>query len=226
MYQAPPPPIPNKPTPWVLIIAILGIGFLAVIGLIIGAGYMVYSKYSDPPQARQGFGKPVVEQRLADGWARYRFAEIPMSMEMPELPVADTLHFAPGDSFSIKEWAYYGCSSDWNGIEILSHWFVEDNSYTPEQEQEYIEWYLNDPGRTSNLKTSYKRAKYGPYDGYEFEGSFTEDGDKMQFFGMVVNREKQAVNLFCYYYPQNKAEAEREFRRMVGSMQFDSSMRR
>ena len=219
MYAQPAPPVQKKPTPWGLIILILLGGFLVVVGLCAFGGYYAFKQISQDPKPKQGFGNPTVLAKLPDGWTRFRFQEVPFSIELPEKPTANKLSFEPGDSLFTKAWIYYSCVSDLNGIEIVGHWYPSDEVPTIEEELDYIDWFVESTQETSTANSNSKEVVLGKIKGHKAEGSFTSDGQKMGFFCFLWTRDKCSFNVFCYYYPETKDKAEAEFHRIVTSIQ-------
>jgi hypothetical protein len=218
MYQAPPPPIPTKGTPWGLIILILLVAVGAIVGLCGFGAYLGYQQFTHVPKARPGFGNPVLVQRLSDGWAKYRFPEIPLTIELPEKPEAETLEFEPGDALTTKEWIYYGFSSDLNGLEIVGHWYQGGEDVSTEEELDYIDWFVEESMDAKDLTSTSKQAKFANLEGYRTSGTFTSDGEKMKLQSLLWVRGNTAINIFGYYYPEYQKEAEAEFNRIADSI--------
>lgn len=218
MYAPPAPPVQKKPTPWGLIVLILSVGFLVVGGLCAVGGYLAFKQVTQEPRPRPGFGNPTVVAKMPDGWIRFQFPEIPLSIELPEKPSADRLTFEPGDSLFTKEWIYYSCASDLNGIEIVGHWYPSDEVPTIDEELEYVDWFVESTQDDAEATSVSKEVVIGKIKGYKIDGSFKSDGQQMGFFSFLWTRDQASFNVFCYYYPEMKQKAEAEFRRLIESI--------
>lgn len=216
--HAPPPPIQRKRSPLVPILLVLGLGMVVLLGLCAFGGYVGFKWMKAEPKARQGFGNPSVVAYLADGWATYQFKEVPMNMDLPAIPKKDMVQFEAGSNLVTKEWIYYTCTSDLNGIELVGNWYRSLELVDLDDEADYVEDWVKETYSVGSLKKSSKNFAIGRLKGREVSGTFVDEGDSMNFKCLVWSHDKAVFNLYAYYYPSEAAAAEKELYRIAKSV--------
>jgi hypothetical protein len=219
MYNAPPPPQTRKPTPWALIILILGAGFLAAVGICAGAGYMAFESVKKAPEARKGFGKPALVKYLDEGWARYRFAEVPLTIDLPGAPEADKLEFELGSNLFTESWIYYGLQSEVNSFEIVGNWYHDENDADLEDEAAYSSEWARLSMEASQVKSDVRDATYGRFTGKEAEGTCIVDGDPMAFRFFYFKEGKAVFAVHSYAWKDHADDGSKEYERVLKSIQ-------
>ena len=219
MYQAPPPPSNKKPTPWALILLILGAGFVVVAGLCAFGGYMGYQAAVSTPQARKGFGKPQVLQYLDDGWARYRFPEVPLTADLPGTPESDKLTFETGSNIFTESWMYYGFDSELNSFELVGQWYRDKEYVDLKDETSYAEEWTKTAQSARDVELLDREATIGGLTGREVRGTCTTDGDKMVFRFFYWSHGKAVFVVHSYAWAEREKAASAEFERVVKSIQ-------
>lgn len=219
MYQAPPPPSSRKPTPWALILLILGAGFVIVVGLCAFGGYLGYKAAVATPEPRKGFGSPVVVQYLDDGWARYRFPEVPMTADIPGTPKPDKLTFETGSNLFTHSWMYYGFDSDLNSFELVGQWYRDAELVDLKEESSYAEEWVKSAQGARNVELKDREATYGGLKGREVAGTCISDGDKMAFRFFYWSQDKAVFVVHSYAWAEQAEAAGNEFERVLNSIQ-------
>lgn len=220
MYQAPPPPSNKKPTPWALILLILGAGFAITVGICALAGYMFFKTASAEPTARKGFGKPTVVAYLDEGWVRYRFPEVPMTAELPDEPVPDKLTFETGSNLYTESWMYYGCQSDYNTWELVGHWYRDEGLVDLKDETDFAGEWAKLAQSAKDVQYDSKEATYGRLKGREVRGTCIADGDKMVFRFFYWSQGNAVFVVHSYAWEEQAEPAGKEFERVLKSIQF------
>lgn len=220
MYQAPPPPTFRKPIPWLLIILILGAGFVAVVGICAGAGYMAFNSLKKAPEARKGFGKPEESVYGENGWVLYRLPEVPMFIELPKKPIPDTLEFEAGSTLYTQSWIYYYLTSDLNTIELVGNWYHDESDASLEDELNYTADWVRLSMDATNVKFESRPATFAGLKGSEAYGTCVAEGDPMRFRIFYWKRDKAVFALHAYAWEESAKAAGKEFEQIAGSIKF------
>lgn len=220
MYTRPQEPV-KKPIRWGLIALILLAGFVAIGAVCAFAGYQLFQTSKQTPKARKGFGKPEKIATLDGGWARYRFPEVPMEMELPGVPKPDNLQFDTGSIFFTENWIYYGIESEVNWIEIVGHWYLSQDSVDLEYEAEYAKEWAELSQQATGVKTEVRDATFGKLTGKEVVGSGMSDGDKLTFRFFYWTQGKAVFSIHTYAWQDYQKEGAAELERMVKSVKLD-----
>jgi hypothetical protein len=212
---------PKQTSPWKVLAIVMGVLVLVCGGLALLGGYVGMQLTKEPPKARVGTGHPVALGKVADGWTHYRLPEVPMTLDLPLRPVAESLEFDKISSLLYTDWIRYTVDAEFTTLAISAYWFRSRSMLDLDDEAEEAKTEFGAESKLKALKTTIQDRTIGDHSGKEIVAEYSVDGVEGETRLFYFSHEKGVFCIEAHAAKSLHDSLVADYERLVESIAFE-----